>query len=596
MNEVILALTRSDAPASPILLAFLFALMLVSGVAFRKLRALRFSIASEVLGMSAPSRRQSLLGERLSARNRLFQRAADHSEIEAIVRNLFLGQQRRMQAWIASVPLIGLLGTFSGMGIALFGSAGAHDSLQRDFASTVEEQTTQHSAPHVSESGDLFSPSGGIDSFRLNYESQAAELRLELNAKMNKSLGALQNYVGAQRTSMSGMATGVVSSIVGLVLFILLRIGSVSVTSRMSELVSLGVKFQSDYPTNPEHSVEEASIEKLSQSLALLVNELPLASILVSRLAEVIERLGAGSDLLTQLTGYQETSVALNEAGVRLTARVIELLEERAGKGAPTSNANVNTFSLCISQLNESFRTLSSTLTKVVADKDEQAKQVEMLMRSLQKQAALSAALVERATTSMEQSQFLGEAIMTSSESLVSQGTALMATLERFEDAASLYSRHVQEIVTSSKNTEEVMTHALATAVAFVAEARPIISDSVRWLADLEHGVQSMDAAFQGGALRLQLFEEATLRLENSVANALTGLATEMSQLRELRQAVHAEAAGLGDVVFQKTAEQHLATIRLLQNVKSLFSTHQQQAESLLQALRRNRSIPVSLP
>jgi hypothetical protein len=106
----------------------------------------------------------------------------------------------RARAVAASLMVLGLLGTFLGMAVALQQSSDAMVALQEQFSSPLEDT----SASNESE------------------QAQLDRLRDEIDREMNAATSALGNYVEGQQRAIGGMALGVSTSIVGIVLALML--------------------------------------------------------------------------------------------------------------------------------------------------------------------------------------------------------------------------------------------------------------------------------------------------------------------------------------------------------------------------------------
>lgn len=100
----------------------------------------------------------------------------------------------RARTVASTLMVLGLLGTFVGMAIALGQSSEAMVALQLDFGNPIE--TTAQTTGNVR--GDL------------------ETLRVQLESEMDSAMGALSDYVAGQKRAVRGMAIGVSTSIAGI--------------------------------------------------------------------------------------------------------------------------------------------------------------------------------------------------------------------------------------------------------------------------------------------------------------------------------------------------------------------------------------------
>lgn len=139
----------------------------------------------------------------------------------------------RARAIASSLMVVGLLGTFIGMAMALYQSSAAMVSLQDEFGEDNSDETAasgpESEAGDSDEWADNQAAEGRVaGSGTTNSEHSELEvLRDELKTEMGSATNALGAYVGGQRKAVSGMAIGVSTSIAGIsaALFLFMTIG-----------------------------------------------------------------------------------------------------------------------------------------------------------------------------------------------------------------------------------------------------------------------------------------------------------------------------------------------------------------------------------
>lgn len=123
----------------------------------------------------------------------------------------------------ASLPMIALVGTFLGIGLAL----GLTAQAQRELSTLLQSQTNGVAVS-----------AGQAD--QLSAEEFAVQTRSALSTQLSASMNGLGTYVEGQRVSLSGMALAVSSTILGVLLSLFLgRVRSGMESSRRELLLAL---------------------------------------------------------------------------------------------------------------------------------------------------------------------------------------------------------------------------------------------------------------------------------------------------------------------------------------------------------------------
>ena len=159
---------------------------------------------------------------------------------------------------ITWLPLLGLLATFLGMGVALASSADAQGQLNKAL-----------SAPQASIEG-----SGGA--LTGNFEADADSLRKQIRGEMQQSTEGLRQFVAQQQLSLGGMGAAVSASIVGIFLSLLLQYRSKDLEHMRGTLVLSIVRLsQSTATTTHRHreGVDNLSTDELLRALIVEVRQ-----------------------------------------------------------------------------------------------------------------------------------------------------------------------------------------------------------------------------------------------------------------------------------------------------------------------------------
>jgi hypothetical protein len=159
---------------------------------------------------------------------------------------------------ITWLPLLGLLATFLGMGVALASSADAQGQLNQAL-----------SAPQASIEG-----SGGA--LTGNFEADADSLRRQIRGEMQQSTEGLRQFVAQQQLSLGGMGAAVSASIVGIFLSLLLQYRSKDLDHMRRALVESIVKLSELTATTAlryREGVDDLSTDELLRALIVEVRQ-----------------------------------------------------------------------------------------------------------------------------------------------------------------------------------------------------------------------------------------------------------------------------------------------------------------------------------
>lgn len=118
------------------------------------------------------------------------------------------GEMQAARSAVTTLPILGLLATFLGMGIALWSSASAQGELSRTLSSTDAPVAQTAPAPAAAPT---------------NFETDIGTLRMQLKQEMDHSTEGLRKFVEQQQRSLAGMGIAVTASIVGILLSLLLQ-------------------------------------------------------------------------------------------------------------------------------------------------------------------------------------------------------------------------------------------------------------------------------------------------------------------------------------------------------------------------------------
>lgn len=220
----------------------------------------------------------------------------------------------RARTVASSLMIVGLLGTFIGMGIALSKSSDAMVALQQQLGES-------------SASAEAVAAEGRTD---------IEELRDELNREMQSATGALGSYVSEQRLAVQGMAVGVTSSIAG-IFFALLLFVLIGLSSRSFDaLLEQARRSRHIWVANVEGGIASVarSIESMPRLVAAEVRsalngvgEIVGASVgtAIKPVSSIIETFGGhveaqSETLKTWAEAQEKLTAAANEAFTKLSS------------------------------------------------------------------------------------------------------------------------------------------------------------------------------------------------------------------------------------------------------------------------------------
>ncbi len=352
------------------------------------------------------------------------------AEVDDIVDANFGEQLDRARSGVGRLPILGLLGTFVGMGFALLTSASAHTALQ----------SSLNVAPAALEvSGVTPTPLGSGEA---NFRAEALAIRKQLSGRLDDSLGGLRSYVDQQQHSLVGMGVAVAASVAGIIFSLLLqwRLGSLERSRRrfaadvlrLSEEITLAHRSSS-------LARDEASVEEL---LRILLEKLHDLGDSVAGMQDQARQSAAAASSAVQVV--VPTTESLKEFIRELGKSVHEVsghvagMQDEARRSVIAASHAVNALLPTATVANEILRSLNKSVDEVSAELQVSSSAIASARNDLQ--------------SSTHELTNANRAVVSAAEATRSATTRLNAAGESLEATRDEVSQRMSELVSQNKS------------------------------------------------------------------------------------------------------------------------------------------------
>jgi archaellum component FlaC len=269
---------------------------------------------------------------------------------------------------VTTLPILGLLATFLGMGIALWSSASAQGELSRTLSSTDAPVAQTAPAPAAAPS---------------NFETDIGTLRAQLKQEMDHSTEGLRKFVEQQQRSLAGMGIAVTASILGILLSLLIqhrirrfestRLALVDVAAQLSVAVaSIAQTKSADIENLSSDELLKRLIAQLEQFMLRVDSTEKAASITADSSGQMLLQVNRlVSEVATLASQSRATDAAAREMLDSASRAVVALTPtaEAARRILDDLGDNVTELQEHISQqvglLHQSFRTAKDSVAQI---------------------------------------------------------------------------------------------------------------------------------------------------------------------------------------------------------------------------------------